>query len=208
MIVTPPGVHDPHTCTGVVWSATLQRIIRCTKCTTRVPRNDPRALRQLTAADVRRRKRAVAFLVAEVVRDSGIRITRLDPEFETTNRVWKRWRVGIGDDLPRTNEDWDAAVKEAIEQDDTFSAPESLPPPLDDVTQTVVDQIYEHSPREMRSFIHEWYCSPLPCKTMEQKRGLRHDEIYVQLHGVLRYYRFRFERSGHADLIAMVRALP
>lgn len=192
----------------IVWNSVMQRIIRCPQCTTRVPRSDSSGLRQVTAAEARRRKRAVALVVAEAVLGSGVRVARLDPEFITTNRVWERWRVGTGEGLPRTLEDWAEAEEEAVEQDDTFSAPESLPPPLDDVTQSVIDQIYEHSPRHMNKFIREWYCSPLPCMTMARQRGIGHEAIYLELHGVLRYYRQRFERSGHADLIAMVRALP
>jgi ribosomal protein S27E len=192
----------------IVWNAVLQRIIRCPACTLRLPRNDPSGLRQVTAAEARRRKRAVALVVAEAITGSTVRISRLDPEFITTNRVMERWQAGNLSGLPRTNEDWAELEQAAVEQEDTFTSRPSLPPQLDDATAVVVDQTYEHSPPVIYEFVSEWYRYDVPIEVMCKRRRLNRDEIYQEWHAVLRYLRQKFERSGHADLIAMVRALP
>lgn len=188
----------------LVWNELLQKSIRCPQCA-RKPRQNSSGLKAITAVEKRRMNRLVARAVGlEVARALGSRLVEPGAVISTTNRIMERWAVGYGDGLPRTDEELDQLAKDAQEHDDTFAAKQSLPPPLDDATQVVIDRIVQHSPIEIRIFAQQWFCSSVPCVTMAKIRGLHHEEIYEQWRATLRYLKFQFETSDHADLVRLV----
>lgn len=86
--------------------------------------------------------------------------------------------------------------------------PQSRPPPLDDVTQVVVDLIIQHSPHDVARFVREWYCSPLPLTVMALHRGVTSRALHSMHEAVLEYLEMRFRDSKHADLIALLNRKP
>jgi hypothetical protein len=110
-------------------------------------------------------------------------------ELRTTDRILQRWAVSIGMGLP--SDEWD-------------ENPKSRPPPLDDGTAIVVDQIVVRSPPITNSLIREWYKKPTPCPTMAKNRRMTLKSLYKSHRIALGFFRFKFETSGHADLVRLV----
>ncbi len=174
----------------LVFNQMLGKSIPCPECARRA-RRDSGPLQDLTrtAALKRKENRLVARAVALAIMQEGDpKLAQLDAYFATTDRIMQRWAVGMGDGISDPDID-----------------PVARPPALDDATQVVVDQIVQHSNFAISGFLRQWYCSPVPCRTMAEHRGIAHSEIYRELKAVLSYLRFRFETSGHADLIALVK---
>lgn len=190
-------------------------IIRCLTCTTRLPPYDRNTLKrhrvtaqifELNAAEARRVKRATEMIIAITLAKDVERLSRIDPEFVGTDRVMRRWAVGgPGTGLPAENPD---IYRQA------------LPPPLDARTQEIVADVLRESPPGIRTFAIDWYASEIPIDVMRDKayysrRGLRRPgrhlserSVYREWHSVLRYLRFKFERSRHHDLVTLIRSLP
>lgn len=146
-----------------------------------------------TAADVRKNNRLLARAVAlEVIRGGDHRLATLDMELMPTDRVMQRWSVSIGSGLPR--DEWD---------DD----PRSRPPPLDDVTATVVDQIVLRAPTRTKGLIKDWYKTPAASTVIANRMGISRSGLYLEWRAALTYVKFRALESKHADLIKLVKSL-
>lgn len=159
----------------------------------------------------------------------------LPPELVTTDHLLQRWAVGHGSGLPYTDEELEELADAAQEQEDIFSHAPTKPPPLDDVTQTVIDQIVGPNPwvrltgarsvfavmdsrQAVRvrlgsvvvataEFVWEWYCMPVPCTVMARDRGIDEAGLYGCWQVTLRTLRERFVKSGHEDLVDLVQML-
>lgn len=113
----------------------------------------------------------------------------LPADLEPTNRILQRWAVSIGLGLP--TEDWD-------------DMPKAKPPPLDDSTAIVVDQIIVRSPPLTYRLIRDWYKRPTPTPTMARNRGIALKSLYKMHQIALNYLRHKFEFSGHPDLVKLL----
>lgn len=190
----------------LVWNQMLGKSIPCPACSRRA-KQDAGPLKALTknAAQKRQENRLVARAVAVAILEvQQPQLAKLSPAHATTDRIMQRWATGMGSGLPYTTDELEQLAEEAAEQIDTFTAKQSNPPALDDATQVVIDLIVQHAPDSIGVFIRQWYCSPIPCRTMAQQRGIAHSEIYRELHAVLGCLRRLFLESRHADLIALV----
>lgn len=191
---------------------------------------DPGALKELTASENRRWNMIIQRAVsAELMRASlppplADQVDSLPLHLITTNRIQQRWAVGHGDGLPWSQEDIDR-IAEVEEQDDTFTVRQSRPPPLDDATQTVIDQLIgpdperrvrgQYPPRPVGAvpgqagrFIWQWYCKPVTCGTMARERGMSPAGLLSYWHMILEHLRGKYIASTHEDLRSLVMALP
>lgn len=128
--------------------------------------------------------RAVAL---ELVRAGVHEAPLLDAFYSPTDRIMQRWAVGMGDGLPDADVD-----------------PQSRPPPLDDVTQGLIDRIVQKSPTTIGYFVRQWYCSPVPVTTMAALRGMDSRKLYDVWKEVLLYLKAHFELTRHPDLINLL----
>lgn len=193
-------------------------VIRCIRCTTREPAKDPDAFRQmrerevrfqLTGAEKRRIERSAQRIIALTLSKDLLRLARVDREFVATDRVMQRWGREEGTGFAAANPDVYSEVQ---------------PPPLDPKTQEIVSDVVKSSPPGIRTFTDDWYSSHIPVRVIaagdywrtysrhvheyRPARALDDRGVLREWHAVLRYLRFRFERSRHQDLIVLVRALP
>lgn len=173
---------------GLIFNTMLKKSIRCPYCMRRA-RRDGSGLQAVNAAEKRRnireraRMEALAFLAAT----SYYRAPLLATQYLPIDRIMQRWAVGMGDGLPDPDND-----------------PQSRPPPLDDATQVVVDLIVQHSPRDDRWFVRQWYCDPVPVCVMARQRAMDPPKLHDVHESVLACLRSRFQSSRHADLIALL----
>jgi hypothetical protein len=91
----------------------------------------------------------------------------LDPELIPTDRLLDRWAVSQGSDDVMLK--WEDA------------APRSRPPPLDDDTAIIVDQVVMHSPVQTRKFVCRWYLRPNePMSGLALALGLHRDSVLMR----------------------------
>jgi hypothetical protein len=203
-------------CNGmrVIESRHLRRTIRCPMCTTRSPRLDPGALRRLAAfdeqyrlnaAEARRVQRAQDRLIAVMLGLDALKHARIDPDLFSTQRVMQRWGAGEGSGLPAENPDVYLVARL---------------PPLDDRTQEKVSDIVKAASPAISTFCVDIWSSHIPTAVIrggpywssrgERRPGryLSERDFYRERQSILRYLRHKFERSGHPDLVNLVRALP
>lgn len=219
--------------TGWVTSATLATQIRCPICS-RHPRQDRSGIKALTAGERRRVEQVLQRAALTVARDELLAV-ELPIELLTTDRILMRWAVGHGSGLPFSDDELEELAEAAAEHSDTFTGEQAKPPPLDDRTQTVVDQIVGPDPdvrvrsallradpgaglyrrlRGVRSvekpiarFVWQWYCKPVPCSVMSAERAMDERGLYAQWQSVLLELRGLFVASAHEDLVGLVRML-
>lgn len=220
-------------CLPAVGGRTLTAPSSASKCSVAtLRRNDSSGLKDLTASEARRVNMLVARAVsAELLRCSVVPgLPDLPHDLLSTERINERASVGHGSGLPLTEEDVDRIVEVEQQHEDTFTSRQSRPPALDNATQSAVDEILGPDPsrraRDHRGvwispprppsavpfsvalFYWQWYCQPITCVTMAQQRGLTMKELHDERLKVLHHLRVRYLHSPHADLIALVRALP
>jgi hypothetical protein len=111
-------------------------------------------------------------------------------EFATTDRICQRWSVSVGTGQP--TERWQDHER-------------SRPPPLDDGTAIVVDQIILRAPASTRKVVVKWYRTDLPDTVIAQQLNLTPRTLVVAWHLSLNFLRWRFSESGHRDLLAALR---
>jgi hypothetical protein len=114
----------------------------------------------------------------------------LPAELATTDRVCQRWAVSIGMGLPA--ERW--RDEEA-----------SRPPPLDDPTAIIVDQIILKSPHRTQRLVRGWYCTTIAQPVLAKQFNLTERTIITAWHLCLNFLQFRFVESGHKPLLALLR---
>lgn len=114
----------------------------------------------------------------------------LPDELIPVDRIMQRWAVANGNGLP-TGE-WD-------------DNPKARPPPLDDDTCIIVDEIVLKCPPKTKRIIVSWYCRPLPTKLIA--RGLKMSPRNLEkAWGLsLNFLRFKFENTKHLTLLRLLR---
>lgn len=111
-------------------------------------------------------------------------------QYATTDRICQRWAVSIGMGLP--TEKWqDGAV--------------SRPPPLDDPTAIVVDQLILKSPSRTQRLIRGWYCTTLAQPVLAQQFNLTERTLVTAWQLSLHFLQHRFSESGYKPLLALLR---
>lgn len=110
-------------------------------------------------------------------------------ELLTTDRILQRWAVSSGTGLPA---------------DDVDAPPVSRPPPLDDHTAIEVDILICKSPPKTRKLIKSWYRSEVPSYLIAESLGMSRRSLYKAHHVALGFMKWKFEGSGHRDLIRLV----
>ena len=112
------------------------------------------------------------------------------PEYATTDRVCARWAVSIGMGLP-TQKWQDGAA--------------SRPPPLDDPTAIVVDQLILRSPDKTKRLIRGWYCTTLAQPALAAQLNLTECTLITAWLLSLHFLQYRFAESKHKPLLALLR---
>jgi hypothetical protein len=113
------------------------------------------------------------------------------PELATTDRVIQRWAVSVGTGL---------------ECDIDMEVPlRSRPPPLDDDTAIIVDQIIMKCPPKTQAVIVKWYRTDLPNSVIAQQLRLSPSTLVTAWHLSLNFLQYRFVQTGHKGLLAMLR---
>lgn len=136
------------------------------------------------------RAQAVRQAIEESERESALRPKRCPAEFATTDRICQRWAVSVGSGLQ--SDKWQDEVR-------------SRPPPLDDDTAIVVDQIILRLPERTRVIIVKWYRTNLPGGVLAEQIGVSPRNLETVWHLGLNFLQFRFEQSKHAGLLKMLR---
>lgn len=117
-------------------------------------------------------------------------VNYLPPELATTDRVCQRWAVSIGMGLPA--EKWR----------DEHS---SRPPPLDDPTAIIVDQLILKTPQRTQRLVRGWYCTTIAQPVLARQLNLTDRTLITAWHLCLNFLQFRFVESGHKPLLALLR---
>lgn len=112
------------------------------------------------------------------------------PEFATTDRICQRWNVSVG--LGLQSDKWQ----------DGGRCP---PPPLDEDTAVVVDQIILRSPPKTKRLTMQWYRTDLPDTVIARNLSLTPDTLPAAWYLTLNYLRWRFSESAHKPLLALLR---
>lgn len=112
------------------------------------------------------------------------------PDLATTDRICQRWAVSVGLGLP--TDQWMDGIA-------------SRPPPLDDATAIVVDQIILKSPPHTCKIIVKWYRTQLPQPVIAEQLGLTERTLITAWQLTLNYLQWKFSESKHADLLAALR---
>lgn len=108
----------------------------------------------------------------------------------TTNRIMERWAVSNGNGLP--TERWDDSRT-------------SRPPALDDDTALVVDGIVLRCPPKTNKVIVSWFCKPLPTVEIARQLGMSRRGLEKSVNLSLNFLKWKFEASGHATLLRLLR---
>lgn len=114
----------------------------------------------------------------------------LPAEFASTDRILQRWAVSIGTGLPADS--WD-------------DRPISKPPPLDDDTAIVVDQIILHAPPKTARLIVAWYKTPASCQQIAYKMGMSRRGLIIGWRLSLNFLKCKFEMSGNVTLARLLK---
>lgn len=112
------------------------------------------------------------------------------PEFATTDRICQRWAVSVGTGQP--TERWQDTTK-------------SRPPPLDDATAIIVDQIILRAPESTRKVVVKWYRTDLPDTIIAEQLKLTPRTLVTAWHLTLNYLRWRFAESRDRELLYILR---
>lgn len=112
------------------------------------------------------------------------------PELATTDRICQRWAVSVGLGLP--TDLWRDGIS-------------SRPPPLDDATAIIVDQIILKSPPRTRKVTVKWYRTQLPQPVLAEQLGLTERTLVTAWKITLNYLQWKFFESKHPDLLAALR---
>lgn len=108
------------------------------------------------------------------------------------DRIMLRWAVSIGHSL-YAPEAWDEGRV-------------SKPPPFDDETAIVVDQIVCRSPLKTRKFVQRWYKTPLPLEVLAKQFDMTERSVVKCWHICLHFLDARFESSGNRVLLGILKA--
>lgn len=111
-------------------------------------------------------------------------------ELATTDRICQRWAVSVGLGLPT---------------DTWMDGMASRPPPLDDVTAIVVDQIILKSPEKTKRIIVKWYRTQLPQPVIASQLNLTERTLTIAWQISLNFLQWKFIESKHSDLLALMR---
>lgn len=112
------------------------------------------------------------------------------PEFATADRICQRWAVSVGLGLP--TDVWMDSIA-------------SRPPPLDDRTAIVVDQIILKSPEKTKRVIVKWYRTQLPQSVIAAQLNLTERTLVTAWQLSLNFLQWKFIESKHGDLLALMR---
>jgi DNA-directed RNA polymerase specialized sigma24 family protein len=132
-------------------------------------------------------------MVAVAIRNDMLAQTRtriVPAEFATTDRICQRWAVSVGLGLPT-----------AIWQDGVASRP----PPLDDDTAIIVDQIILKSPDKTRKVVVKWYRTQLPNTVIAEQLNLTPRTLETAWKLALNFLQWRFIESHHAGVLALLK---
>lgn len=140
----------------------------------------------INAATKRRMNQLVRSGVALAIMTQG-QVGDLDPDLMPVNRIMQRWAASVGMGLPNDE-----------------CEPVSRPPPLDDSSAIVVDQIVNRSPVRYRRLILPWYKGDGSSTTIAENLGVNRSGLYFEWRCSLFYVRQEIRRSGHKDLTAML----
>jgi hypothetical protein len=116
--------------------------------------------------------------------------TTVPAEYATTDRICQRWAVSVGMGLP--SDIWQDAIK-------------SRPPPLDDDTAIIVDQIILRSPDKTKRLVRGWYCTGQPNSVLADRLNLTERTLMTAWHLSLHFLRYRFSESGNREVLALLR---
>lgn len=111
-------------------------------------------------------------------------------ELLPVDRILQRWDVSIGTGLP--SEAWDDNPRT------------SKPPPLDDDTATVVDQIVLHLPPRTHQVIVAWYRTPQPTEVIADKLKMSARSLENGLKVCLSFTKWKFIESRHRPLLKLL----
>lgn len=111
-------------------------------------------------------------------------------EFATTDRICQRWAVSVGTGLQ--SDKWQDEIR-------------SRPPPLDDDTAIVVDQIILRLPERTKAVIVKWYRTDLPAEVLARQVGVSPENLETVWHASLSFLQWRFLESKHTGLLKLMR---
>lgn len=114
----------------------------------------------------------------------------LPKELLPVDRIMQRWAVANGTGLPEG------------EWDDT---PTARPPPLDDDTAMLVDEIVRKCPPKTRHVLVQWYRKPLPTKTLAEQMGMAPRSLETCWKLSLNFLKYRFVESNNLTLARLLR---
>lgn len=123
-------------------------------------------------------------MLGEVVSDLA-----LPPELIPVDRIMQRWDSAHRGGYPLT-EDKD---------------PVSRPPPLDDDTTMVIDDILRVTPPKSKNILIQWYRSDMPNYKIAKKLGCTERSLTKQHRLALHFLRHRFISSNHITLLNLLR---
>lgn len=171
----------------------LGTVIRCPQCTVREPRKDQNALERLTAAEMRRvseaSRKIESAVHAALYGKSTSQFWISDPVLRAVDRIMQRWAVGHGNGDP----------------------PESIiarPPPLDDETQMVIDDLLKPAAPthwRIKHHVFMWYRTETPNYLIAREMGISPRQLYRQHEWVLDWLRVQFEASKHPTLLRLMK---
>jgi hypothetical protein len=150
--------------------------------------NSSPKLQVVNGAQKRRINRQVARAVAieMLVGASG---QQLDTRLLPVDRVQQRWAVSIGSGLP--SDEWDDSRV-------------ARPPPLDDETAIIVDQININAPPRQAHLLKCWYKTAMSTSQIADAVGVSRSGLFVEYSAALTYLRNTFLRTGHKTLIDLL----
>lgn len=114
----------------------------------------------------------------------------LPKELLPTDRILQRWDVSMGSGLP--SDEWD-------------DRPSSKPPPLDEATAVVVDQIILKLPRRTNLVVVSWYRTPEPTEVIARRLNVSPSTLEKGLRVCLNFVKWKFEESKHLTLLNLLR---
>lgn len=114
----------------------------------------------------------------------------LDVELIPVDRIMQRWAVANGNGLP--SDEWD-------------DNPKARPPPLDDDTCILVDDIILRSPPRTQRVIVHWYCKPLPTREIARLMGMSPRSLEKAWGLSLNFLRWKFENTRNLTLLRLLR---
>lgn len=105
--------------------------------------------------------------------------------------------------VDRIMQRWDSAHRGGYPVEDYD--PVSRPPPLDDDTCMVVDDIIRVTPPKSKRILVAWYRRPFPTKVIADQLGLSPRSLEKQWLLALHFLRYRFEVSRNLTLARLLR---